>query len=147
MTSWTDKDGHIDGARHVNTELTTRECWNLLTTDTTGRFSYQAGGRILIFPVNYLIHDEAIFFRTLPEGAIGSALPCAVASFEIDMVKREQSTGWAVLASGPASAVTDQDLLTYLWGRIMLEPLAAGLRDQFVRLDPAELTGRRVYLS
>ncbi len=147
MTSPINEQGRIDGARHVNVDLTSQQCWDLLAAGSSGRIGYESDGRILIYPVNYLIHEGAIFFRTLPDGGIGAALPCAVSSFEIDMVKPEQSTGWAVLASGPASTVEDPALLTYLWGRNMPEPLAAGLRDQFVRIEPTVVTGRSVFLS
>jgi nitroimidazol reductase NimA-like FMN-containing flavoprotein (pyridoxamine 5'-phosphate oxidase superfamily) len=142
-----DEQGRLGGTLHTHKDFKAEQCWELLQSRNTGRLGYEHEGRILIFPVNYLVHDEAIYFRTASEGAIGTAMPCPSVSFEIDKANPERSGGWAVLASGPASHVEDPELLKFLWGRIMPEPWGAGLRDLFISIAPTTITGRSVYLS
>lgn len=146
MTSSHDQS-RINGARHVHKDLTSEQCWELLESRNTGRLGYEDGGRILIFPVNYLVHEHAIYFRTAVDGAIGRATPSPSASFEIDTANPERSGGWSVLASGPAEHVEDPAKLKFLWGRVMPEPWGAGLRDLFVCIRPTTITGRSVFLS
>lgn len=142
-----DEQGRIDGTLHTQTDLSDGQCWELLSATSTGRLGYEHEGRVLIFPVNYLVHDRAVYFRTAREGSIGTATPRPSVSFEIDLAKPERSGGWSVLANGPATHVDDAALLKVLWGRIMPEPWGAGYRDLFVRIEPTMLTGRSVYLS
>ncbi|HSU47732.1 MAG TPA: pyridoxamine 5'-phosphate oxidase family protein [Arthrobacter sp.] len=142
-----DEQGRLDGTLHTHKDLDAEQCWELLQSRNTGRLGYEHEGRILIFPVNYMIHDAAIYFRTASKGAIGTATPRTSVSFEIDKANPERSGGWAVLASGPASQVTDPDLLKFLWGRIMPEPWGAGHRDLFICVTPTIITGRSVFLS
>ena len=142
-----EEQGRVDGTLHTHKDLSTEQCWELLESRNTGRLGYEHMGRVLIFPVNYLVHKEAIYFRTASEGAIGVATPSPSMSFEIDMANPERSGGWAVLASGPASHVKDPELLKFLWGRIMPEPWDAGHRDLFICVTPTVITGRSVYLT
>ncbi len=141
------EQGRIDGTLHTHKDLSEEQSWELLESRNTGRLGYLHEGRILIFPINYLVHDRSIYFRTSSDGAIGAATPRPSMSFEIDLASPERSGGWAVLASGPAKHVKDPELLTFLWGRIMPEPWGAGLRDLFVCIEPTIITGRSVYLS
>jgi nitroimidazol reductase NimA-like FMN-containing flavoprotein (pyridoxamine 5'-phosphate oxidase superfamily) len=141
-----DEQGRNDGTLHTQTDLSAERCWDLLATKSTGRIGYEHEGRVLIFPVNYLVHDGAIYFRTAREGAVGAATPRPSMSFEIDLARPERSGGWSVLASGPATQVDDPELLKLLWGRIMPEPWGAGYRELFISIKPTILTGRSVYL-
>ena len=142
-----EEQGRVDGTLHAHKDLSTEQCWELLESRNTGRLGYEVDGRIMIFPVNYLVHEGSIYFRTASEGAIGVATPCSSVSFEIDKASPERSGGWSVLASGPATHVEDPDQLKFLWGRIMPEPWGAGHRDLFVCIEPTTITGRSVYLS
>lgn len=130
---------------HSSEDLTEAECWSLLRERSTGRVAYLENGRVLVFPVNYVVHNSAVYFRTAGEGLLGSAgeVP-RNASFQIDEHDGEQMAGWSVLVSGKAGPVLDEQLLTQLWGRRMAEPWGGGIRDVFVGIDPLTVTGRRV---
>ena len=130
---------------HISEELNASECWSLLRGRSTGRVAFLDDGRVLVFPVNYVVHDQAVYFRTAENGFLGAtpAVP-RNASFQIDHHDSEQMAGWSVLISGQAGRVSDEQLLTQLWGRRMAEPWGGGHRDVFVGITPEAITGRRV---
>lgn len=129
---------------HQGVDLTDTECWALLAGGETGRVAYEDNGRVLVFPVNYVVHEQAVYFRTNKDGALGGGLDHRNASFQIDHHNTSRMDGWSVLLSGRAEAVRDRDLLTALWGRRMAEPWGGGQRDMFMGIDAAVVTGRRV---
>ncbi|KRE80419.1 pyridoxamine 5'-phosphate oxidase family protein [Arthrobacter sp. Soil762] len=140
-------EGRVDGGMHVTEELTTERCWELLRSSSTGRFGFLEQGRIVILPVNYLVDQQSIYFRTAETGPIGGAVPSLEASFQIDGSRPDRSEGWSVLVSGPSSRVKDKDLLTRLWGKAMAEPWGGGERNLFVRIQGYRVTGRHVHLG
>jgi nitroimidazol reductase NimA-like FMN-containing flavoprotein (pyridoxamine 5'-phosphate oxidase superfamily) len=139
--------GRIDGTLRTATNLSSNQCWDLLRAHATGRFGFVEGGRVMIIPVNYLVHEDGIYFRTAEDGVISRAVPGPQTSFQIDAARPDRNEGWSVLASGDSVKVDDPELLTYLWGRIMPEPWGSGMRNVFICLRPAVLTGRSVRLS
>lgn len=139
--------GRLDGGLHVSEELSQEECWELLSSSTTGRFGFVQQGRVMILPVNYLVDRESIYFRTAEDGSISEAVPSPESSFQIDDSRADRSEGWSVLVSGPSFRVEDQELLTRLWGKVMAEPWAGGARNLFVRIQAYRVTGRHVHLA
>ncbi|MBT1001613.1 pyridoxamine 5'-phosphate oxidase family protein [Paenarthrobacter sp. DKR-5] len=137
----------MPGSRHITEELTPDKCWELLTSHQTGRIGYVDDGTVQIFPVNYMVHQDAIYFRTAEDGALGRIMPQARVSFQIDAADPVKLAGWSVLASGTLEHVQDPALVTFLAGRVMEEPWAAGLRTAFIAVHPETLTGRRVYMA
>lgn len=136
--------GRLDGTLRVASDLSPDQCWDLLRSQETGRFAFVGHGRIMIMPVNYLVHEGCIYFRTAEDGLISAAVPGQQASFQIDASRPDRNAGWSVLASGEAVKVEDPDLLKFLWGRVMPEPWGGGLRNLFICLRPAALTDRSV---
>lgn len=129
---------------HRSEDLTETECWTLLAGQGTGRVAYSDNGRVLVFPVNYVVHDKAVYFRTAADGALGGGGDYRNASFQIDDHDALRMDGWSVLLSGRAAPVVDSELLTALWGRRMAEPWGGGHRDVFIGIQPTMVTGRRV---
>lgn len=60
--------------------LTDDECWELLRTATVGRLAVDVGGRPDIYPINFVIDDGTIVFRT---GA-GTKLAAAALMHHVD---------------------------------------------------------------
>ncbi len=139
--------GRIDGGLHVAEELSQEQCWDLLRSNTTGRFGFVQQGRVVILPVNYLVDGQSIYFRTAEDGSIAEAVPSLESSFQIDDSRADRSEGWSVLVSGASSRVEDQDLLTRLWGKVMAEPWAGGARNLFIRIQAHKVTGRHMHLG
>lgn len=130
---------------HTSEDLSEAQCWSLLRDRSTGRVAFLDDGRVMVFPVNYVVHANAVYFRTSEDGFLGAAgaVP-RNASFQIDGHDSDQMAGWSVLVSGQAGRVADELLLTQLWGRRMAEPWGGGRRDVFIGIDPRTISGRRV---
>nr|WP_221411597.1 pyridoxamine 5'-phosphate oxidase family protein [Arthrobacter crusticola] len=113
--------GTAQGALHASAALSPDECWALLSTRRTSRIGFMKEGSLYIFPVNYLVHDGGIYFRTSEEGDLGRA-PLGSSALQVDDVQAEAMAGWTVLAQGRPEQVDDEDLLKTLWGRSTEEP-------------------------
>ncbi|MET7680427.1 pyridoxamine 5'-phosphate oxidase family protein [Streptomyces sp. NPDC005423] len=125
------------------TELTPQECRALLATHGVGRIAVPTASGPLIVPVNYSVVDGAIVFRTAPGSTPSQASGCRV-SFEVDRVDDAFSEGWSVLVTGRARTVTDADAVRLLARRAFSTPWAGGDREEWVRVDPLGITGRRI---
>lgn len=137
----------IDGARHVSEDLSEVQCWEKLHSHDTGRVGFVHHGRVMILPVNYLVHDHAVYFRTSLEGLLGAPVARMQTSFQIDDARADRSEGWSVLVSGSSSHVVERELLTRLWGQMTAEPWAGGDRGLFICIQPSIVTGKHVYLA
>ncbi|GAA1077237.1 helix-turn-helix domain-containing protein [Nocardiopsis metallicus] len=128
----------------VVTALPERECRELISSGGVGRVGFVAegGAAPVILPVNYLVRDGAVVFRTADRGLIARHLPADVA-FEVDRVDGAMSEGWSVLIAGRAEPLTGETA-SELRDRGAVRPWAGGDLDLFVRIVPARITGRRV---
>jgi nitroimidazol reductase NimA-like FMN-containing flavoprotein (pyridoxamine 5'-phosphate oxidase superfamily) len=133
----------MPGAGHSHEAIEPEECWALLSTGLTGRIGVLRDGRVFIFPVNYVVHDRGVYFRTSSTGDLGRTSLDRVA-FQVDHVAAEQMSGWSVLVQGSTAVVTDEALLSAVWGRMVSEPWAGGDRRQLVQVVPTSVSGRRV---
>jgi hypothetical protein len=131
------------GASRASHVIPTSECWALATTQSAGRLGFFREGLLDIFPVNYLVIDEHLYFRTSEDGTIATS-HLEHAAFQIDHVDKEARSGWTILLNGPATRVEDPTLLTTLWGKAVDEPWAPGQRDLFFDLAPTLVRGRRI---
>lgn len=124
--------------------LPTEECRELLAAKSVGRVGFNGPDGPQILPVNHVIYQDDIYFRTAAESAIARAMPDSRVAFEVDDIDELMQRGWSVLATGDADLVHDPDLLVELWGDQGPKPWAVGIRTQFIRIRANRLTGRRV---
>ena len=127
-------------------ELSNDECQAFLAGSHLGRVALVEGGRPLILPVNYVLDDAAVVFRTDEGSKLDAAVRGAPVAFEVDGVNRERQTGWSVLIRGQAEYVTDPTDLERL-RRLPLVPWAPGAKPHYVRVRPEEVTGRRISVA
>ncbi|MFJ6003800.1 pyridoxamine 5'-phosphate oxidase family protein [Arthrobacter sp. NPDC092385] len=148
MTTPPSQDNYWEtpGALHASEALTPSQCWALATTQSMGRLGFFREGLLEIFPVNYFVLDEHVYFRTRADGIIATSY-LEHAAFQTDFADTTTQSGWTILANGPAIRVEDPDLLTTLWGKVAEEPWAPGLRDLFFALKPTHLRGRRLHTT
>ena len=64
-------------------------------------------------------------------------------AFEIDEIQRDTQEGWSVLIQGPAHFVDSQEELAPL-ARLGVQPWSGGSKEQFMRVIPIHITGRRI---
>ena len=128
-------------------ELSTDECLQLLGNHNVGRLAHMDTKSELpmIMPVNYALHENRIVFRTGADSNLGSALfrePVPVA-FEVDGVDQVDRTGWSVVVRGHANLITNSFDLAALWD-LPLQPWPPGPKPYFVRIQPSQISGRRI---
>ena len=116
-------------------------CWRLLTTQPVGRLIVLVDGRIEVFPINYAVHERAVYVRTAPGTKVAGVGGEAV--FEVDEAAWMLTQGWSVIARGHLEAVTDPDEIAAA-EQLPLRPWADSDKPHFLRLVTEEITGRQV---
>ena len=127
-------------------ELSVEECHTLLKRHHLGRVAIIDGGLPMILPVNYVIDDGSVVFRTDSGGMLDAATSHAPVAFEIDGIDEPNRAGWSVVVRGTADPVTDPSELTRL-REIPLVPWAPGAKPNYVRVLGEQITGRRISVA
>ncbi len=123
-------------------ELSHDECLAYLQKGGVGRVAVCTPEGPVILPVNFILADETVVFRTAPYTLLaGHAWDTA--AFEVDELEPEMWRGWSVLVVGQAAPVDDADEIR---GSVLREltPWAPGPRQMFIQITPARITGRAV---
>lgn len=121
------------------------ECARLLVTTNIGRlgFSVEDGQRIV--PMNFVVADRHLVFRTAPHTEAARCIGRQVA-FEVDSFDEFLLSGWDVVVSGTAEALPMESLRAMDAGETP-EPWAEGARSVYVRLPLDQMAGRRVHTA
>lgn len=116
-----------------------QECWVLLATVPVGRLAVADGERApLVVPVNFVIDGDTIVFLT-GAGTKYDAASARPVSFQADSFDVMYHNGWSVLVRGLAHEISDAEA-----SLLHVEPWAEGDRTIWMRIVPAEITGRRI---
>jgi hypothetical protein len=126
-------------------ELGVDECWDLLRAESVGRIAWSGANGPTVLPVNFIVVDKAVVFRTSPYSSAARECDSQPVAFEIDELDPFTRSGWSVLARGTARLVYDDHLVPD--DGQQLDTWAAGARPLHVVLEPRELTGRRLLPS
>jgi hypothetical protein len=129
----------VDGGRPPES-LQPDECWALLRKAELGRLAFVLNGRLEIFPINYVVHDGAVVFRTSRGSKLSAVRVHAMVTFEVDGV--DDGVAWSVIVYGRVREMTniyDPAVLA----RLPLHPQHGGPKDHVVEVGPGEITGRR----
>lgn len=123
-------------------ELESSECLELLRTRSVGRVAFCAEDGPVVLPVNYVVHEGDVVFRTSPHNSIARHVNRRPAAFQVDEIDDFTQSGWSVLLRGTAELVEDvhdlpRDARPVSW--------AEGARTLFVRVPGHSVTGRRLY--
>jgi nitroimidazol reductase NimA-like FMN-containing flavoprotein (pyridoxamine 5'-phosphate oxidase superfamily) len=120
------------------------ECVRLLQADEIGRLAVIDVATPAIFPVNYVMHDGDIVFRTDAGTKLDRGQRANVC-FEVDAFDRAERSGWSVVVTGRLEEITSSDSSALAAAQALpIHPWAAGERAHWVKLVPARITGRRV---
>lgn len=134
-------------ATSVLTDMTAAECREHLAGGGVGRFLFvQAGRGPVAVPVNFKMDGDDVIFRTSPHESMAAAVHQRHVSFDVDHIDDMRSEGWSVLLSGRASIISDPAELDHVRA-LHIEPWAGGDRPTYIRLTPADVTGRRIRIS
>lgn len=133
----------------VPERLDEAECLRLISPGGVGRLAYSGRYGPTVLPVNYVVHEGTIVFRTTHDSPTDEDLRTGIAeaeykvAFEIDELKPAAREGWSVLVQGSVHHVESEDERASLV-QAGVEPWAGGVRELFLRIRPTRVTGRRV---
>jgi uncharacterized protein len=122
------------------------ECMRLLATEEVGRLGVVLGGQPEIFPVNYVVDDGCVVFRTDEGSKLDGATRGSVV-FEVDHLDRAAKSAWSVILHGRADPVTvyDSPDLQRRMSQVTLYPWAGTVKQHLVRIAANSVTGRRIH--
>ena len=128
-------------------ELSESECWALLRTVDVGRLATSTTeGGVEVFPVNHIVDQGSLVFRTALGTKLTHALDAAEVAFEADNAARtygeQLDDPWSVVIHGTAELITnDTDLFDSF--ELNVRPWHISSKPYFVRLVPTGVSGRR----
>ncbi len=134
-----------DGAGLI--ALDREECLRLLSAAPIGRLAFREvaeEGRITVLPVAFAWVDEGIVFRALEGAKLAAAVGHEPVAFEIDSWDERERTGWSVVVHGVARAVTEWAEVEQLERSGVMAWAKERWRDRWIRIEPDEVTGRRL---
>jgi hypothetical protein len=136
--------GQRQAARHPVLEtLTGAECLDYLAPGGIGRFLFLDDRGPVAIPVNYRMLGGGIVFRAAGGGSAAAAAGQPRVSFDVDHIDDALGEGWSVLVSGKARLVTAPAELAEV-AALGIEPWAGGERNEYIRIEPRDVTGRRI---
>lgn len=125
---------------HPVTALSLDESWDLLKSASLGRLVTLLSGQIEIFPVNFVTQKHSILFRTAEGTKLFSTVMNDQVVFEAD--DHTVLGGWSVIARGRAHELVTRSEIEEA-ERAQLLTWTATVKQRYVRIDVAEVSGRR----
>jgi nitroimidazol reductase NimA-like FMN-containing flavoprotein (pyridoxamine 5'-phosphate oxidase superfamily) len=126
-------------------ELTEAECWQLLRSVSLGRVVFTHRAMPAVRPVNHLVDDHTVIFRSHLGAAIVSRATAddgAVVCYEADDLDPIRHTGWSVIVTGMARLVRDPAAIARY--ELLLEPWIDGQMDHVISVEPRFVSGIRL---
>ena len=120
--------------------MSERESWELLGSASLGRLVTAVDDEAHIFPVNFVVQNRTILFRTAAGTKLISAAINNQVLFEAD--DHNVDEGWSVIVRGIARTLRTDDELDEA-ERAQLLPWTATAKTHYVRVSPVRVTGRR----
>ena len=128
------EEGHLE-------ELAVEECWDLVRSQSVGRFAVnRAGASPLVVPVNYLVDpDLTIVFRSAAGTKVDLATQGLVA-VQVDEFDPLHHVGWSIVVEGLARRLHGDD-------DVVIDTWAPGDKPYVIRVTPTRVSGRRIRLE
>lgn len=128
-------------------ELDEGTCMDLLDTTPVGRLAFIGeDSRPTILPVNHVVDEGDIYFRTAPGTKLDVAqrLATAPVAFEVDDFTTSERTGWSVHVRGRIEPVADAVRRAHLDRTGHKAWVSETDQHAWVRVIVDEMTGRRL---
>ena len=120
--------------------LSQTQCWDLLSSMSLGRLVTSVDGQPEIFPVNFVVQQRTVLFRTAEGTKLVSTAINNNVLFEVD--NHNVAEGWSVIVKGVARALrTDEEIAEAQKAQLL--PWSATVKPHYVRIRPMSITGRR----
>jgi transcriptional regulator with XRE-family HTH domain len=129
--------------RPVMTRLLPAECRRLIAPGGVGRIAFGTATGPVVLPVNFAVLAGTIVIRTAEGTAIEGHADELVA-LEVDHLDEALRQGWSVLVRGQGHRVRHPAELRRLREDVVVWPWPGGDREAYVRIQPSQITGRRI---
>jgi uncharacterized protein len=121
-------------------QMPPHECWAAMRTVNLGRLGFSVDEEQEIFPLNYVIDQGTIVFRTSSSSRIGLCLDGRGVAFEADGLS--DGLAWSVVVKGHAKEIAGlYDSIAA--AELPVHPLQPGQKPRLVRITADAVTGRR----
>ncbi|ALE05637.1 flavin-nucleotide-binding protein [Arthrobacter sp. ERGS1:01] len=134
----------IDESPDIET-LPKTECWELLQGQVIGRLAVVVDDdHPDIFPINYVVHNGSVIFRTAPGTKLYGSVNNTPVAFEIDGYNPHTEQAWSVVLRGRAQQL---ESTTGLAKALALQPWQGGEKNHLIRINTLNLSGRRFHVT
>lgn len=121
-------------------EMPPHECWSAMRTVSLGRLGFSVDAEQELFPLNFVIDQGTVVFRTSSASRIGLCLDGRGVAFEADGFI--DGVAWSVVVKGHAKEIKGlYDSIAA--AELPVHPLQPGHKPRLVRITPDAVTGRR----
>jgi len=118
-------------------------CWRLISRVAIGRVGFVYDEDPIVLPVNCVVIDGKIGFRTAGDSMLHELGTGVRVAFEADHVDPVAESGWSVLIRGNLWEVVDEELRDRLIGAAV-HPWAPGPKDRWMMIAPTAISGRSI---
>lgn len=119
--------------------LSDDESWERLATEELGRLVTRVGDVLDIFPVNYVVDERTVVFRTAEGSKLFELTVNDEVLFEVD--QHTDADAWSVVVRGHARRV-DTSAEVARADELPLRPWLPTLKYNYVRIEPTSVSGR-----
>lgn len=136
-------------AKNQYRELSPEQAWELLDAEPYGRLAVVVSDVVDIFPVNFVVHDRKLWFRTAQGSKLASLVINHQVAFEVDRhrVLADQSQDVAsVVVHGRARQIEDGPEYE-MAEQLELHPWLQSFKPFFVVIEPDTVSGRSFAVS
>jgi uncharacterized protein len=118
--------------------LSVDECWELLASEEFGRLAYRLVDEVHVVPINYVVDDRSLLFRTAGGNKLLAAALHSDVAFEIDW--RDDISAWSVVVRGQLRRLPESE--EHRLDSLPLQPWVPTPKYNVVELRPVAVTGR-----
>ena len=116
------------------------ESWHLLASADLARLAVSIDDGVDIFPINYVVADRVIFFRTAPGSKLMDLTAHPIVALETDGTHNRRR--WSVVVKGSAVRLgSDEEIEAS--GVFSLHSLVPTEKWNYVRITASSITGRQ----
>lgn len=124
-------------------ELDAEECWALLGDTELGRLAYHLVDEVHVVPLNYVVDDGELLFRTTGGNKLLAAAMGAPVALEIDW--HDEASAWSVLARGRLRVLDEVE--EHRLDALPRRAWTSTMKYDVVGLRPTSVTGRAFRLD
>lgn len=127
-------------------KLSAEESMELMATQTFGRLVVRRKDDMDLFPVNYVIHEGNVYFRSAEGSKLFTVALNDDVLFEADLVEKDEDAAWSVIIKGNAEVLKSRAEIAAA-DELPLKPWLPTLKYNYVRIVPNNVSGRRFHLG